>query len=248
MSKRHSGLRTGRRTKRLRLALLPGLLSLALPLLAQDPQGVESKPLRETVPDYSAEVEDAQVLRLQNLLRAYHSEQAEAVLTQPTAEEVADREQASEDIQRLARIPFNASKVRLSGAEGSLALAEITRRLSDPGIPESRRDNAPICSFRTYLFGNLIAGEKRSLRPVGKHHFILKQHLQPGNTTVRIAGHSWEVRIPEDGNSQDYLITLYKPPGAQPQFHVFPVTELIATDNAHIPAWLPDELKIQRPG
>ncbi len=232
----------------LRPILLVGLMSLTLPLVAESPQGVESKPLRETVPDYSAELEDAQVQRLQNMLRAYQSEQAEAILSEPTAKEVADRQQATEDAERLARIPFNASKVRLSGEEGSLALAEITRRLSDPVIPESRRDNSPICSFRTYLFGNLIAGEKRSLRPVGKHHYILKQHLQPGTTTVRISGHSWEVRIPEDSHSQEYLVTLYKPPGVKPQLHVFPVAELTAATNAHIPAWLPDEFQIQLPG
>ncbi len=234
-------------TKVLRLALLPGLISLAQPSISQPPQGIESKPLRETVPDYSAEVEDAQVRRLQRMLRAYHSEEAEAVLSDPTSKEVADRQQANKDAERLARIPFNDSKVRLNGEEGSLALAEITRRLSDPDIPESRRDNAPICSFRTYLFGNLIAGERRSLRPVGKHHFILKQHLQPGSTTVRISGHSWEVRIPEDSHSQEYLITLYKPPGVKPEFHVFPVGELMAINNAHIPAWLPDEFQIQNP-
>jgi hypothetical protein len=229
------------------LALLL-LAAMPLPLAAEESKGVESKPLRDTVPDYTVDAEQAQVERLQSMLRAYHSEQAEAVLTDPTAEEVAQRLQAEQDAAHMARIPYNVDKVRLSGEEGSMALAEITRRLSNPAIPESRRDNAPICSFRTYLFGRLIAGEKRSLRAVGKHHFVLKQQLQPGNTTVRISGHSWEVRIPEDSHSQEYLITLYKPPGVKPQFHVFPVAELVATQNAHIPAWLPEELQIQRPG
>lgn len=248
MTRRRQGQRLASHLNPLRLALLAALLTAVPITQAQTPQGVESKPLRETVPDYSEAAEDTQVQRLQDMLRAYQSEQAEAVLTEPTAQEVANREQANEDAARLARIPYNASKVRLSGEEGSLALAEITRRLSDPGIPESRRDNAPIGSFRTYLFGNLIAGEQRSLRPVGKHHFVLKQQLQPGSTTVRISGYSWEVRIPDDSHSQEYLITLYKPPGAKPQFHVFPVAELVATNNAHIPAWLPDEFQIQRPG
>ena len=215
---------------------------------AESPRGVESKPLEAASPDYSLEAEQAQVSRLQDMLRAYQNEEAEAAHTQPTAEEIVQREQASEDAARLAAIPYNANKVRLSGAEGSLALAEITRRLSDPRIPESRRDNAPICSLRTYLFGNLIAGEKRSLKPVGKHHYILKQHLQPGNTTVRISGSSWEIHIPEDSHSQEYLLTLYKPPGGQAQFHVFPIAELVAADNPHIPAWLPDEYQLQRPG
>ena len=215
---------------------------------AQQPQGMESKPLAPATPDYSLEAEQAQVSRLQDMLRTYQSEAAEAAHTQPTSAEVTAREQASEDAARLARIPFNPNKVRLSGVEGSLALAEISRRLSDPSLPESRRDNTLICSLRTYLFDNLIAGEKRSLHAVGKHHYVLKQQLQPGNTTVRIAGHSWEVHIPEDGHSQEYLITLYKPPGSPPQLHVFPVAELVAADNPHIPAWLPDEYRLQRPG
>ncbi|PLW69010.1 hypothetical protein C0039_10350 [Pseudohalioglobus lutimaris] len=209
---------------------------------------MESKPLRETVPDYSTELEDEQVSRLQNLLRSYHHEERVAAQNQPTAEELERRQKASDDAAHMSTIPFNAGKVRLSGAEGSLALAEITRRLSDPNIPESRRDYRPVCSLRTYLLGSLIAGESRSLQPVGKHHYLLKQNLQPGNTTINIAGHSWNVNIPEDSHSQAYLITLYKPPGSAPQLHVFPVAELLAADNAHIPAWLPEELQLNRPG
>ena len=228
----------------LRLLLM---LALWTPLASsQQPRGVESKPLPPPAPDYSLEAEAAEVSRLQDMLRAYQIEETEAASTQPTAAEIADRQQASADAARLAQIPYNPNKVRLSGSEGSLALAEITRRLSDPRIPESRRDNAPICSFRTYLFGNLIAGEKRSLRPVGKHHFLLKQRLQPGNTTVKISGHSWELHIPEDSHSQEYLITLYRPPRGQPEFHVFPVAELLAAESPHIPAWLPDEFKLQQ--
>jgi hypothetical protein len=212
------------------------------------PQGVESKPLRDSVPDYSIAAQEAQVQRLQELLRGYRDEQAQAILTQPTAEEMIQREQASRDVAILSPIPFSPDKVRLNGAEGSQALVEITRRLSNPDMPESRRDYAPICSFRTYLYGSLIADEKRSFKAVGKHHFVLKQHLQPGNTTVSISGHSWDVRLPDDSHSQEYLITLYKPPGVKPQFHVFPVAELVATEDAHIPAWLPEELQISRPG
>ena len=230
----------------LRLRLLP-LLAIWAPLaFSQQSPGVESKPLSPAAPDYSLEAEAAQVSRLRDMLRAYQSAETEAATTQPSAEEMARREQASADAARLAQIPYNPNKVRLSGSEGSLALVEITRRLSDPQIPESRRDTDLICSFRTYLYGSLIAGEKRSLRPVGKHHYLLKQRLQPGNTTVRISGHSWELHIPEDSNSQEYLITLYKPPGGQPEFHVFPVTELLAADSPHIPAWLPDEFKLKQ--
>ena len=66
--------------------------------------------------------------------------------------------------------------------------------------------------------------------------------------TVVFPGCRWEIHIPEDSHSQEYLLTLYKPPGHQPQFHVFPIAELVAADNPHIPAWLPDEYQLQRPG
>ncbi len=222
--------------------------TLTQPAFGEEPQGIESKPLRESVPDYSRDAEAAQVSRLQDLLRSYHREQAAAAHTQPTAAELDARQRASDDAERISRIPYNVNKVRLSGAEGSLALAEITRRLSDPDIPESRRDYSPVCSIRTYLVGTLIAGESRSLRAVGKHHYLLKHSLQPGNTTISIAGHSWDVHIPDDSHSQEYLITLYKPPGSEPQFHVFPVAELLTAEKAHIPAWLPEDLELKRPG
>ena len=48
--------------------------------------------------------------------------------------------------------------------EGSTALASITERLTDPSIPESRRDIAPICTIKTLLFDTLVVSEIRSLR------------------------------------------------------------------------------------
>lgn len=226
------------------------LLSASMPwaTCAQEPREIEGKPLRESVPDYSAQLEDEQVSRLQDMLRSYHKQQAEAAHSQPTSEELEQRREASDQAAKLSPIPYNADKVRLSGAEGSLALAEISRRLADPSVPESRRDYRPVCSIRTYLMGSLIAGESRTLRPVGKHHYLLKQTLQPGNTTINIAGHSWKVNIPEENSSEAYLITLYKPPGSDPQFHVFPVAGLLAAENAHIPAWLPRELQLNQQG
>ena len=115
----------------------------------------------------------------------------------------------------------------------------------DPGVPESRRDIAPICSIRTHLFGSLVGSESRSLKPVGKNHYVAKIRLQPGDTTLTIQEHRWEVRVPQNLNASDFLITLYRPPGSAPELHVFAIDELLAEEQPHIPAWLPDELKIK---
>lgn len=211
------------------------------------PPAIESKPI-PTTPDYSEEAEAARVAQLQKLLRNYYVQEEHSRQFEPTAEELEQREAARLDADRLARIPFNAGKVRLSGAEGSTALAQISGRLSNPDIPESRRDTAPLCSIKTHLFGALIASERRSLVPVGKHHYVLRVQLQPGDTTVRIQGYRWQVNLPEDIHTQAYLITLYKPPGATPEFHIFSVDELLAEEGAHLPAWMPEKLGIASAG
>ena len=212
------------------------------------PQAMESKPLPST-PNYSYEVEQAQVARLHRLLAQHKEQQAEDLRTLPTDEELVARKAANLDANRLARITFNPGKVRLSGAEGSTALTQITQRLSDPNLPESRRDISPICSIKTRLFGRLIASENRSLQPVGKHHYVASVRLQPGDSTLRIQGDVWEVRLPQDISASEYILTLYHPPGSQAELHVFAVQDLLAEDNPHIPAWLPHELELKpRPG
>ena len=155
------------------LTLLQEQITAARALAAASPQyeasdGIESKPLRVTTPDYSMADEQEHVERLRTLLASYYAELQEAARTLPSEEELAARAAAQLEAEQLARIPFSADKVQLSGAEGSTALSQITRRLTDPDIPESRRDIAPICGIRTELFGALIASEQRSLRPVGK--------------------------------------------------------------------------------
>ena len=215
--------------------------------LPPQPTVLESKPLPAN-PNYTADVETRQVARLHQLLQQHRAAEETTRQMEPTAEELALREAAGRDAARLARIPFSAHKVRLSGAEGSTALAQISARLMDSSLPESRRDNAPIASIRTYLFGTLIASESRSLQPVGKYHYVAKLRLQPGDTTVRMQGHRWEINLPDDINTGEYLLTLYKPPGQRPEFHIFSVAELLATEDAHVPDWLPRELGLSRAG
>jgi hypothetical protein len=208
-------------------------------------EAIESKPLRTHTADYTLEQEAENVERLHALLLGYYTELQESARTLPTAEEVSRREAAQREAEKLARIPFSADKVRLNGSEGSTALTQITQRLMDPSVPESRRDIAPICSIRTRLFGSLVGSESRSLKPVGKNHYVAKIRLQPGDTTLRIEEHRWEVRVPQNLNASDFLITLYRPPGSIPELHVFAIDDLLAEDQPHIPAWLPDELKIK---
>jgi len=207
-------------------------------------EAIESKPLRTYSIDYTLAREAENVQRLHKLLASYYTELQESARTLPTAEELAWRETAQRDAETLARIPFSVDKVRLNGSEGSTALTQITQRLTNPNIPESRRDIAPICTIKTRLFGSLVGSESRSLKPVGKNHFIARIRLQPGDTTLSITGLRWEVRLPQHVNASDFLITLYRPPGGTPELHVFAVDDLLAEDKAHIPAWLPSELKI----
>ena len=221
---------------------LPGDTSTA----ATDTEpGIESKPIRMHNMAYNLDQEKENVKRLHALLAEYYTELQESARTQPSTEELAARESAQLDADKLAKIPFSVDKVRLNGSEGSTALTMITQRLSDPDVPESRRDMAPICSIKTRLFGTLIGSESRSLKPVGKHHYVAKIRLQPGESTLRIQGNSWEIRLPQDASAADYLVTLYQPPGNQPELHVFAVNDLMAEDDPHIPAWLPEDFKLK---
>ena len=63
--------------------------------------------------------------------------------------------------------------------------------------------------------------------------------LQPGDTTLRIQGKRWEIRLPQDINAGDNLVTLYQPPRAKPELLVFAIDDLQAVEGAHIPPWLP---------
>jgi len=216
------------------------------------PSAREGKPLRMSsdIPDSAQNIarEIDEVERLRQLLTAFYVEQQEALKVMPTQEELAKREKAASTAGSEDLIPFSADKLHLTGAEGSTVLTQFTQRLSDPSIPESRRDMAPICTFKTRLFGSLIASEKRSLRPVGKHHYVARVRIQPGDTTLRIRDNSWQLRLPGDASAQDFLITLYAPPGAQSELHLVSIQELVATEDAHIPAWLPNEIALSDKG
>ncbi len=233
------------------LTLLQEQISLARQLARNEhaassaSEGMESKPLRETVSNYTLADEQEHVERLHTLLASYYAELREAAHTLPSEDELADRAAAQLDAEKLSRIPFSADKIRLNGAEASTALSEITGRLSDPGIPESRRDISPICGIRTHLFGSLIASERRSLNPVGKNNYVAMIRLQPGETTLRIKDDRWEVQLPQNASASDFLITLYKPPNSPPELHLFAVDDLLAEQDPHIPAWLPEDINLK---
>ncbi|MFT4615174.1 MAG: hypothetical protein ACI9NT_002326, partial [Bacteroidia bacterium] len=199
-------------------------------------QIIESKPLQTHSVDYTLAQEAENVERLHQLLENYYTDLQESARVLPTQEEMARREVARRDAETMDRIPFSVDKVRLSGAEGSAALADISRRLMDPTVPESRRDIAPICSIKTRLFDTLVASENRSLKPVGKNHYIARIRLQPGITTLSIRKSRWEVSLPHHAIASDFLVTLYRPHGGTEELHVFTVDDLIATAGAHIPA------------
>ena len=80
---------------------------------------------------------------------------------------------------------------------------------------------------------------------MGKNHFIARLRLQPGDTTLRINDNRWEVRLPQDVSAAEFLVTLYRPPGGMVELHVFAVNDLLAEDDPHIPAWLPQDLDLK---
>jgi hypothetical protein len=95
------------------------------------------------------------------------------------------------------------------------------------------------------LFGSLIASEQRSLRPVGKNNYVARIRLQPGQTTLRIKESRWEILLPQHVNAGDFLITFYAPPNSTPELHLFSVDDLMAEQNPHIPAWLPQDMNLK---
>ncbi|MCB1676351.1 MAG: hypothetical protein KDI01_08670 [Halioglobus sp.] len=199
---------------------------------------------------YDLAREEENVRRLHALLQSYYAELEAALQTMPTQEELALREAAQlaaakAALEELSDTSFSVDKVQLSGAEGSTALTQMTQRLMDPELPESRRDIAPIVAIRTRLYGTLVGSESRSLRPVGKNQYVAKIRLQPGDTTLRIQERSWKIHLPQHENAGAYLVTFYKPAGVDPELHVFAVDELLAAKNAHVPAWLPPELNLR---
>lgn len=206
---------------------------------------IESRPLRTQTRDYSVAREAENVARLLTLISNHYTELQESMRTLPSRDELAQRSTAMRDAATLETIPFSVNKVRLNGSEGSASLAQMTLRLADNNIPESRRDVVLICSIKTRLYGTLIASESRSLRPVGKNHYIAKIRMQPGSSTLRVGRDRWEVRLPQDISASDYLVTLYVPISGKPEFHLFSIDDLLAHDEPHIPAWLPPSIELK---
>jgi hypothetical protein len=195
---------------------------------------------------YTPAGEALTVRRLQTLLLNHYAlEEKEVEPLQPSPEEIAQRQAAKQQAQKLSSHPFSASKIHLNGSEGSTALANITQRLTDPSIPESRRDTAPIFAIKTRLFDTLIYSDSRSLQPVGKNHYVARVRIQPGDTTMSILSESWAFNLSKHSNAQDFIITLYRPLDAGPELHVFALEDLLSQSNPHIPAWLPTEMYIK---
>jgi len=211
------------------------------PLTEQD---AETRPLRTTVPDYSMEQEEENVERLLSILAQQYAELEEDLSTLSDREELVTEKAVQQDAAALAHIPFSPDKVRLSGAEGSAALARVSQRLSNEKIPQSRHNIARICAIKTRQNGTLVSSVNRSLKPVGKNNYVAKVRLQPGDTSIQIGGDRWEVRLPKDINSMNYLITLYIPPSGKPEFHIFSIPDLLAQDSPYIPPWLPPEFAL----
>ncbi len=187
--------------------------------------------------------EEKDVRRLHQLLKNYSSDLNAVEHTGPSAEEISQRQMIQQDAQRQAKTPYSIEKVRLNGSEGSIAMAHISQRIRNPGIPESRRDSPPICIIKTRLFDTLIGSENRSLKPVGKNHYVATVYLQAGATTLSIKSQTWELQLPESAEASEFVITFYRPPGSSQELHVFAIDDLLATENLLVPDWLPPEIQ-----
>jgi hypothetical protein len=207
---------------------------------SQTPITMDKNPLEE---EWAAS-ESEDVARLLALLNQYYGDLRDSQRTTPSAETLAQEEAAREDALELAKIPFSADKLRLNGAEGFTALARISARLADPGVVETRRDTAIICAIKTRQSGTLIASENRSLRPLGKNQYIARVQLRPGDTSLRVQSHKWELRLPADIPPADYVVTLSLPKAGEPEMHIFSVQDLLAQENSVLPSWLPSELNL----
>ncbi len=211
----------------------------------------ETKPLRLSDPVLEESPEEREVERLRTLWQQY-AEKQEALEPNdsdpdPRAVAAAQLDAYRRDAMSQARIPFSADKVRLSGIEGYTALAQISQRLADPAIPESHRELSPICNLRTRLSGQLVSNESRSLKSVGKGHYLARVRLHGGETVLTVRDRQWHVRLPQDMAPGDYLLTLYSPASAEPELHVIPIVDLLAQDGAYLPQWLPPELDLAPP-
>ncbi len=196
---------------------------------------------------YSMEEEERVVAQLLKLITKHYNDLETALALIPSSGEVKKLTPRQRDAQALAKIPFSASKVRLSPADSNTALAQISERLVGEGAKLSRRDSAPICTIRTRLVGRIIFSENRSLKPVGNKHYVARVRLQPGTTEFHIRGRKWKIKIPDDLSAEDYLLTLYAPMMSKAEFHVISIDALLSQKIPYIPAWLPDELNIAPP-
>ena len=202
----------------------------------------ESKPIRHHTTYYTAQEEERSVERLLVLLDRHNRDEQKSMEPEPDPALAALEAAVERDAKALSRIPFSADKVRLSGAEGNIALAQISERLANPDVPASRHDFALICNLQTRLDGQLTSTSTRSLQPVGKNHYLARITLPPGETSFTVRDHKWHVRLPRDIGNTEFLVTLYAPASIPPELHVIPLDEIVAQKTIAFPSWFPPEL------
>ena len=188
--------------------------------------------------------EAADVQRLHSLLAAYHGEMEAYDRTAPAADQGGADEPGRNSANNVATLPFSPGKIHLNGAEASAVLSRISMRLAEAEPEDARQDSAPEYSIETHLYGTLVGSDSRSLKAVGKNNFVGRARLLPGQTTVRILEHSWELTLPKDASAKDVLVTFYSPTEGEPELYIFAIDDLLAEKNPHIPHWLTDGLKI----
>lgn len=224
---------------------LPGWWLAGITLCAASALAGEGAERPESPSQAREQARTQEVARLQSILQAYYSDSAPALPAAAAKTASAPEPGPSAEPAPLTQADYSADKVYLTGVEGNVVLAQFTRRLKDPRIPELHRDVAPICTVKTRLFDTLVDSERLSLKPVGKNHYIASLKLQPGESTFAIKSQEWQVKVPEDSAAREHVITFYRHPGGKPQLHTFAVEDLLATGDTLVPDWLPPDIAAQ---
>ena len=201
--------------KRILALILPCLICFSTPVLPQT-----------TTP----EMEEAE--RLKAIIRQYYTQQHKVEVNKVDGTSTPGKK------PELAGAPYEAGQVLLSGAQGITALQHFSRVLADTSIPTQLRTLDIIFHTEVRREGTMLSSRAHSIKSPGKELYITQLSLQGGEAVVKVKDDSWTTILPLP-DATNYLVILSTPRGQQAELHLIPVPELVATNWADIPSWLP---------
>jgi hypothetical protein len=190
-------------------------------LVQQLSPGRTSAPAPEVI-----EADSAEVARLKALLRSHYA--------------LMDEEPRPADAQASEnQVSLEAARhrVKLSGEEGALLLAEIQRNLGDDTLVSPRRESDLVYHVEVSRAGKLVSSNAFRLKSLGKSQFVGKVSLQGDRATLTLQREEWTTVL--DATGSDYLVTLSLMDPNAPELHLIPWSGLAAALPGGLPAWLP---------